>query len=110
MLKGATYEITAAIAVPLTSLGTELDFSASAGTYKWDDVAADTSPAIKNWGDYWTIGVAVPVQLTMRSKLTLGYMYSEGRNNFYKQGTDPREVNDDARGQSAVTLTYAITL
>jgi uncharacterized protein (TIGR02001 family) len=110
MLKGATYEITAAIAVPLTSLGTELDFSASAGTFKWDDAAADTTPAIKNCGDYWTIGVAVPVQLTMRSKLTLGYMYSEGRNNFYKQGTDPREVNDDARGQSAVTLTYAITL
>jgi uncharacterized protein (TIGR02001 family) len=110
MLEGATYEITAAMAVPLTSLGTELDFSATAGTFKWNDVTADATPAVKNWGDYWTIGVAIPVQISLRSKLTVAVTYSEGRNNFYKQGSSPREINDDARGKTAVGLTYSISL
>lgn len=110
MLKGATYEITAALAFPLTSLGTELDFSATAGTFKWNDVKAGATPSVKNWGDYWSFGVAVPVQITLRSKLTVELTYSEGRNNFYKQGSSPREVNDRARGKTAVGVTYAISL
>jgi uncharacterized protein (TIGR02001 family) len=110
MLEGATYELTAALALPLNSLGTELDFSATAGTFKWDDVSADASPAVKNWGDYWMIGVAVPVQVSLRSKLTLSVTYSEGRNNFYKQGSLPREINENARAATAFSLTYAVTL
>jgi uncharacterized protein (TIGR02001 family) len=110
MLKGATYEISAELALPLTSLGTELDFSATAGTFKWNDVTADATPSVKNWGDYWTIGVAVPVQVSLRSKLTVAVTYSEGRNNFYKQGSSPREINDDARGKTALSVTYAISL
>ena len=109
MLKGATYEITAAIALPLKSLGTELDFSATAGTYKWNAVTANASPAKKNWGDYWILGVAVPVQITTQSKLTIAVNYSDGRNNFYKQGSLPKQINEDAHGQTAVTLTYAIS-
>jgi uncharacterized protein (TIGR02001 family) len=110
MLEGATYEITAAIALPLTSLGTELDFSATAGTFKWNDVKADVTPSVKNWGDYWSIGVAIPVQITLKSKLTAALSYSEGRNNFYKQGSSPREINDRARSKTAVSVTYAISL
>ena len=110
MLKGATFEITGALALPLKSLGTELDFSATAGTYKWDAVTADASPAEKNWGDYWAVGIAIPVQVTVRSKLTLAVTYSEGRNNYYKQGSEPRQINEDAHGQTAVTLSYAISL
>jgi uncharacterized protein (TIGR02001 family) len=110
MLRGATYEVTAAIAVPLKSLGTELDFNAVAGTYKWNDFTADATPALKNWGDYWSMGVAIPVQFTARSKLTLGVLYSEGRHNFYKQGTQPKTVNDAARAQTAFTLTYTLSL
>jgi len=110
MLEGATYEITAAVALPLTSLGTELDFSASVGTFKWNEVAADTSPPVKNWGDYWTVGVAVPVQVTARSNVTVAVIYSEGRDNYYKQGTLPQEINESAHGKTAVTLTYSITL
>jgi uncharacterized protein (TIGR02001 family) len=110
MLRGATYEVTAAMALPLKSLGTELDFNAVAGTYKWNDFTADATPAVKNWGDYWSIGVALPVQFTARSKLTLGVMYSEGRHNYYKEGTRPKTVNDAARAQTAFTLTYALSL
>jgi uncharacterized protein (TIGR02001 family) len=109
-LKGATYEITAALAVPLTSLGTELDFSASVGTFKWTDVAADTSPSVKNWGDYWTVGVAIPVQISVRSQLTAAVLYSEGRNNYLKLGSFPQRINESAVGKTAFTLTYSITL
>lgn len=110
MLKGATYELTAAFALPLTSLGTELDFSASAGTYKWKDIVADSQPSVKNWGDYWTVGVAIPVQISMRSKITAAVMYSEGRNNFYKVGTLPRFENEAARAQTSFTFTYSLSL
>lgn len=109
MLKGATYELTAAMAFPLPTLGTELDFSAVAGTFLWRDVTAGVSPDVKNWGDYWSFGVSVPVQVGVRSKVTLGIMYSEGRNNFYKEGTLPRVRNADARGQTAVSLSYGYT-
>jgi uncharacterized protein (TIGR02001 family) len=110
MLKGATYEITAALAFPLKSLGTEVDLSATAGTFKWNAATADASPAVKNWGDYWTVGLAVPVQVTLSSKFTVALTYSEGRNNFYKQGSLPREINAGAHGKTAVTLTYSISL
>lgn len=110
MLRGATYEVTAAIALPLKSLGTELDFNAVAGTYKWNDITADAVPAVKNWGDYWSVGAAIPVQVTARSKVTLGIMYSEGRHNYYKEGTQPKTANAAARAQTAFTLTYALSL
>ncbi|HTO03081.1 MAG TPA: hypothetical protein VL069_05230, partial [Opitutus sp.] len=110
MLKGATYEVTAAAALPLTSLGTELDFTATAGTFKLSDATEHATPAVKNWGDYWMLGVAVPVQVSLRSKVTAAVTYSEGRNNFFKQGTLPRSRNENARGRTAVTLTYSISL
>lgn len=110
MLKGATFECTAAVAVPLPALGTELELSASIGTFRWKDIAADVDPAVKNWGDYWTVGAAVPYQVTANSSVKLAVLYSEGRNNFFKQGTSPREENESAVGRAVVTLSYAIDL
>lgn len=109
-LEGATYELSAAFAVALKSLGTTVEFLATAGTFKWDSVTAEASPDEKNWGDYWLVGVSVPVQIGARSAITLGVTYSEGRNNFYKQGTDPKYENADAGRHAAVTLSYTLTL
>ncbi len=108
MLEGATYEFTAATAWPLTTWGTELALALTAGTFRWNDLA-DTSPAVKNWGDYWTASVTLPVQIGLRSQLALNVTYSEGRNNFYKSGRTPREANPDADRRAAVTLSYAHT-
>lgn len=110
MLHGATYECSAEAALPLTALGTELGLSASVGTFKWRKGVADVSPDVKNWGDYWTIGASVPYQVTKNSSLTLAVTYSEGRNNYFKQGTDPKEPNVSAVGRAAVTLSYSISL
>lgn len=108
-LKGPTAEITAAFALPLKQLGTELGFSATAGSFKWEAVTRDASPAEKNWGDYWFATVTLPVQVSIRSQLALGVTYSEGRNNFYKQGTDPKVSNEDAVERWAVSLSWAVT-
>lgn len=109
-LRGTTAELTAEFAVPLTSLGTELGFTATVGTYKWNSVTADASPREKNWGDYWSAGVALPYQVGARSSVSLGVAYAEGRNNFYKQGTDPKSPNEGAVGRVVVTLSYTVTL
>lgn len=109
VLSGPTAELTAAFAVPLPDAGTELDFVATVGTFKWTDYAPDTSPDIKNWGDYWLVGVSLPFQITKESKLTVGVAYTEGSNNYLKQGTDHRTENSAAVGRGVVTVSYGYT-
>jgi len=109
VLQGPTAELNAAYTVPLKELGTELDFTGTAGTYKWKTAVPDVNPEIKNWGDYWLVGVALPFQITKESKVTLGYAYTEGRNNFFKQGTAGKSANAGAIGKSVVSLSVAIS-
>ena len=109
VLKGPTYELTAAYTFPLSGLKTELDFTATAGTFKWTDAVADSSPKGKNWGDYYLVGVALPFQVTASSKFTLGWAYTKGSNNFVKIGTDHRQENTAAVGRGVLTLSYALT-
>ena len=109
VLKGATYELTAAYAVPLKDIGSELGFTATAGTYKLTEFANNTTPAVKAWGDYWLVGVTMPFQLDKNSKLSVGFAYTEGRNAFTKQGTLGRTPNSLAVGRGVVTLGYAMS-
>jgi len=109
ILRGPTAELTAAFAVPLKDAGTELDFTATAGTFIWKDYAPDTSPDIKNWGDYYLIGVAAPFQITKDSKITVGWAYTKGSNNYLKQGTDHKLPNSGAVGRGVFTISYAIS-
>jgi hypothetical protein len=108
ILQGPTAEISAAFAVPLKDLGTELDFAATMGTYRLDTVVAASDPKVKNWGDYWLLGVSAPVQVTASTKIVLGLTYTEGRNNFYKLGTEPRERNEAAVGRLFGTVSCSI--
>ena len=109
ILKGPTAELTAAFAVPLKDLGTELDFTGTAGTFIWKDYAANTNPDIKNWGDYYLIGVAAPFQVTKDSKVTIGWAYTKGSSNYLKQGTDGKIRNSAAVGRGVLSISYAIT-
>lgn len=108
-LKSTTLELTAAIALPMKSLGTEIDFSSTVGTFRSDSVTARANPRARNWGDYWLLGVAVPIQVTMHSKIVIGFTYSDGRNNFYKQPGSPQQINEDAGRHGALSLSYSIT-
>jgi uncharacterized protein (TIGR02001 family) len=109
VLKAPTYEFTVAYAIPLKDVGTELDWTATAGTFTMRDCIKDASPRVKNWGDYYSIGVAAPFQITKESKLTVGFAYTKGINNFFKQGSDPRVENTAAVGRGVVTLSYSYT-
>lgn len=108
-LKGPTAEFTAFYAFPLKDAGTELDFTATVGTYKWKSAAANTSPDIKNWGDYWLVGVAAPFQLSKTAKLTVGWAYTDGSNNYYKQGSAPRAQNTMAVGRGVFSVSCAFS-
>jgi uncharacterized protein (TIGR02001 family) len=109
VLKGPTLELTAAYALPLPDIKSELDFTATAGTFKWTDAFENTTPKAKNWGDYYLVGVAMPFQVSTGSKLTIGFAYTKGSNNFVKIGTTPKYANSAAVGRGVVTVSYAIT-
>jgi uncharacterized protein (TIGR02001 family) len=109
VLEGATYELTAFYALPLKDLGSELDFTATIGTYKLKEFANNSVPATKAWGDYWLVGVAMPFQLAANQKLTVGVAYTEGRDAFTKTGNLGRSVNAGAIGRAVVSLSYAFS-
>jgi uncharacterized protein (TIGR02001 family) len=108
--EGVTCELTAAAALPLQSLGTELVLAATAGTFKWNSAGAGRPSKTKNWGDYWLVTLSAPVTISARSSIELGLTYSEGRNNFFKTAGQPKVENAGAIGRAAVTLRYTLKL
>jgi len=109
VLKGPTLELTAAYAIPLKDLGTELDLTAVGGTFKWTAAAPDQGVAVKNYGNYWQAGFALPFQVTKDSKFTVGWAYTKGSDNFIKYGSLPKGPNPAALGRGVATVSYAIT-
>ena len=109
VLKGSTYEFTVAVAIPLKDLGTELDWNATAGTFIIRDAAKGANPAVKNWGDYYLIGVSAPIAINKASKVILGFAYTKGTGNFFKAGNAPKVANPAAVGRGVVTISYAYT-
>ena len=109
VLDGPTAEFTAAFAAPLKDFGTELDFVGTVGSVYWKDYAQNTTPKIKNWGDYWLVGVSMPFALTKESKLVVGWAYTEGKNNYFKQASAPKVANTGAVGRGVFTLAYSYT-
>ncbi|QYM79330.1 transporter [Horticoccus luteus] len=109
VLDGPTYEITAAYAVALKDIGSELDFTATYGDYVFKDAAKDASPAVKQVGTYWLVGAAMPFQVAKDAKLTIGFAYTKGENAYFKQVGIPKTGNPLAVGRGVVTVSYAYT-
>jgi uncharacterized protein (TIGR02001 family) len=110
VLKGPTAELNAAYAVPLKDAGTELDFAATVGTYKWTAAAEDTSPDVHNWGDYFLVGVSAPFQIVKDTqKLTIGVSWTKGSNNNFSQKGSGTWTNTAAVSRVVGTIAYAIT-
>lgn len=107
VLKGPTLEVTAGYTIPLKELGTELGFTGTAGTFKWDSFAPDQGADLKNYGNYWLLGVALPFQVTKESKIILGWAYTKGSDNYLKLGKTPKYENTAAVGRGVVTVSYA---
>jgi uncharacterized protein (TIGR02001 family) len=109
VLKGPTYELTVAYTVPLKEIGSELDWTAVGGTYIIRDAAKGADPSVKNWGNYYLVGVSMPFAIGKSGKLSIGYAYTKGSGNYFKQGMDPKVENTAAVGRGVLTLSYAIT-
>jgi hypothetical protein len=109
VLEAATAELAAAYAVPLQQLGTEVVFTATVGTFKADNAAENASPAVRNWGDYWSAGISVPFQITANGKVIAGFGYHRGAGNFTQQGGAPKQRNPAAIGRGVVSLAYALS-
>ena len=107
VLKQTLLEGSVAYAVPLKELGTEIDFLGTYGTFKAIEALENSSPATKNWGNYWLAGITLPFQIAKDQKLSVGWAYTEGRNNYFKQGRAPKTVNTGAVGRGVVTVSYA---
>jgi hypothetical protein len=108
--QGATYELTAAYALPLEAACTELVFTGTVGTFRWTDALAGTTPAARNRGNYWWLGVAAPFQINPRARLTLGGAYTKGSENFVQIGAVPQFENTAAVGRGVGTISCAFTL
>jgi uncharacterized protein (TIGR02001 family) len=109
ILKGPTYELTVAFTVPLKDLASELDFTAVGGTYKWTDAARNASPSLTNYGDYYLAGVSMPFQINKESKIAIGFAYTKGDNNYFKQSGSPKSINTAAVGRGVGTISYTYT-
>jgi uncharacterized protein (TIGR02001 family) len=109
VLRGPTFELNAAYAFPLKTIGSELDFNATVGTYKWDTAIADQAPAVKGWGDYWLASVTLPYQVAANAKVAATVAYTEGSGNYFKPGSLPKFANSAAVGRAVVTISYAVT-
>ena len=79
------------------------------GTFKAADAIENSTPAIKNWGNYWLAGVSMPFQVSKDQKLSIGWAYTKGSDNYLKQGNRPKVVNTAALGRGVVTISYAFT-
>jgi uncharacterized protein (TIGR02001 family) len=108
VLKGPTAEINLGYSIPLKEMGTSLDLAGTYGTFMWKAFAENTSPDIKNWGDYLVVGASMPFQINPTNKITLGVAYHKGSNNYLKQGSAPRSENSAAVGRGVVSIAWAI--
>jgi hypothetical protein len=109
VLEGPTYELNASSAVPLAELGTELDFTATGGTFSHKNVVNGATPKVKNWGNYWLLGVAAPFTISRSAKLSVGFAYTAGSGNYVRQGSASKVKNAAAIGRGVFTLSYAWT-
>ncbi len=109
VLEQTLWELNVAYSIPLKEVGTEIAFLGSYGTFKADEALENSSPSTKNWGDYWVAGITLPFQIAKDQKLSVGWAYTEGRNNFLKQGRAPKAVNTGAVGRGVVTVSYAFS-
>lgn len=109
VLQGPTFELNAAYSVPLEKLSTQLDFSATLGTYWMDEAIKDAAPRVENCGSYFQIGVALPFKLGEQATMTTGLAYAVGFENYYTSAGSPRTENSAAVGRVVATVSLAFT-
>jgi len=108
-LRGPTYELNAAYALPLKEIGSELDFYAAVGEYTWDASVARSQPRTRARGRYGSFTATLPFQISARSKIVASIGYVAGWDATLRAGGGPRVSNALAARRVVATLGYAVT-
>jgi len=64
----------------------------------------EADPREKNWGDYYLVGVSAPFTINKHSKLTVGFAYTKGTENFIKLANSAKIANPAAAGRGVISL------
>lgn len=107
--EGPTFELSGAVALPLKTLGTELDLAASVGDYRLRDGIKNAAPEKKLSGSYWSLGASVPFQITTSSNIRIGVSYNAGFNSYFKPGAAPRTKNSLAARRVSTQVGYSLS-
>jgi uncharacterized protein (TIGR02001 family) len=108
-LEGGTLEIAGAHSIALSNLGITVDLSATYGTSKWDNVAKNVFPQVKNWGSYFSVGFSLPLIVTPDSRMAIGYAYHKGWQNKFKQGGLPQSRNSLQASRGVGSVNYSLS-
>jgi uncharacterized protein (TIGR02001 family) len=109
ILRGPTGELNGAYAVPLKSIGSELDFAATIGSYVLADSVNRASPRVKSGGNYWLVGVTLPWTLPGRFTIKVGWAYTRGTGAYLESAGSPRTGNALEAGRGVATVTLNVT-
>ncbi len=108
VLRTATGELNAGYALPLKSIGSELDLSGTAGTYHGTRVlnTGDRAgaAATSSWGNYWLLGASLPFTLSTHLKLVAGWAYTRGAAAYLRIGAGAKAANPAAAGRGVASL------
>jgi hypothetical protein len=108
-LAATTLELAAACAFALPSLGTELDWAVTAGTYLRRDDGAGFAATTRAWGNYWHAGVTVPYQISAHTRLLVGWTYAAGTGASVKIAGGGRRPDPRAASRGFVSLGFSST-
>lgn len=106
--RGPTVDLAADVALPLTQLGTELDLAASVGGYRLHDAAHFGRPKTRSDGNYWSLSVMVPFQITFASKIQIGITYAAAFDAEIKEGASA-QGNQLATRRVVAQLGYSLS-
>jgi hypothetical protein len=105
--QGSTVELNAAVALPLRSIGSELDLTLTGGSYRLDDAFSAPLARTTLRGDYWQCDATVPLQLTQHAKLTFALSYIAAANAYLQPQGSARVANPLATHRVVVRLGYS---
>lgn len=107
LMKGGGYEFGFNYSIPIKSLNNEMKLFALIGRYDMSDFYDVPYIKIRNKGDYFQVGVAIPYEFSKKSKLDIAWYIAKGTNNFIQRGAGIRESNPHAVGRGVLSLSYS---
>jgi|GEM_PF-494231 len=90
----------------MTPLEADVELSVLIGRYSLSD-STNEPIKIKNKGDYYQVGLSVPIAFSDQSQLSVGLYYTKGTNNYFWLENGTKELNPDAIGQFVFQLSFS---